>query len=45
MAHAKAVNRKKNYEDVVDSSRLVPIGGERHQVSQTLLKKQLFLID
>jgi len=33
MAHAKAVNRKKNFEDTVDSPRLMPIGGERPQVN------------
>jgi hypothetical protein len=33
MAHAKAVNRKKNFEDTVDSPRLMPIGGERPQAN------------
>ncbi len=29
MAHAKSVNRKKNFEDMTDSPRHMPIGGER----------------
>jgi hypothetical protein len=29
MAHAKSVNRKKNFEDSTDSPRHMPIGGER----------------
>ena len=29
MAHAKSVNKKKNFEDMTDSPRHMPIGGER----------------